>query len=160
MFVASFVNAFVDRILPCFPERGIASGETGTSQRDLWRFSRVIAVSSALTLGDRAGGQARDGPHSPLSQFGIYVIAAALAAAPTVFAFNYPSAIVYPAVAEAWRDRPRSPSLLSVLGPLLLSLCLWRGGTVVGIRPDHPILYDPRYLPAGRYLSVLAISSR
>ena len=39
-----------------------------------------------------------------LSQFGTYVVASALATAPTVFAYDYASTIVYPSTSAAWRE--------------------------------------------------------
>ena len=83
-----------------FPGLPCASGWTEIAG-DLWRFSQVIAVSSALTLVIGQVDKLVSRALLPLDQFGIYVIAASLAAAPNAFAANYAAAIVYPAAAAA-----------------------------------------------------------
>ena len=71
---------------------------------DLWQFSRVIAVSSTLTLVLTQVDKLAMARILSLGEFGTYVIASSLAGAPQVFAFNYSSSIVYPAAAAAWRE--------------------------------------------------------
>ena len=96
----------------------------------------------------------------PLSQFGIYVIAASLAAAPTVFAFNYASAIVYPAIAAAWRDGNSITDAYYRSWGRFFYLYALGGGMLIGIADlVVRLLYDPRYVGAARYLSVLAVST-
>ena len=134
------------------PDRDIAA--------DLWRFSKVIAVSSALTLVITQVDKLAMARMLPLSQFGIYVIAASLAAAPTVFAFNYSSAIVYPAIAEAWRENRSIAAAYYRSWGRFFYLYAFGGGLLIGIADlIVRILYDPRYLAAGRYLSILAVST-
>jgi lipopolysaccharide exporter len=134
------------------PDRSIAS--------DLWRFSRVIAVSSALTLVITQVDKLAMARILPLSEFGIYVIAASLAAAPTVFAFNYASAIVYPAVAAAWRDGGSIADAYYRCWGRFFYLYALGGGALIGVADlVVRLLYDPRYLGAGRYLSILAVST-
>lgn len=134
------------------PDRAIAG--------DLWRFSRVIAVSSALTLLITQLDKLAMARMLPLSQFGIYVIAASLAAAPTVFAFNYSSAIVYPAVAEAWREGKSVADAYYRSWGRFFYLYSLGGGMLIGIADlIVRFLYDPRYLAAATYLSILAVST-
>jgi lipopolysaccharide exporter len=158
MFVASVMKVWAGYRL--FPGPRHALRRDLEVIADLWRFSRVIAVSSALTLMIGQVDKLALARILPLSQFGIYVIAASLAAAPTVFAFNYASTIVYPAAAAAWRDGGSIADAYYRSWGRFFYLYAFGGGALVGVA-DLLIrmLYDPRYLPAARYLSFLAIST-
>ena len=134
------------------PDREVAT--------DLWRFSRVIGISSALTLLVTQVDKLAMGRVLPLGQFGIYVIAASLASAPTAFAFNYESAIVYPAVAAAWRKGDSiADAYYRCWGRFFYLYVFATGGLIGGADLLVRLLYDPRYLAAARYLSILAIGT-
>jgi O-antigen/teichoic acid export membrane protein len=95
-----------------------------------------------------------------LSQFGTYVIASTLAAAPTAFAYNYAASIVYPAVAAAWRNNDAIRDVYYRCWGKFFYLYAVGGGCLIGgsdvlIR----VLYDPRYIAAGRYLALLAVTT-
>lgn len=127
---------------------------------DLWRFSRAVATSGALTLIISQIDKLALGRVLSLSQFGIYVVATSLAAAPMAFAFNYASSIVYPAVASAWREGASLSEAYYRCWGRYFYLYAFGGGLLVGsanllIR----LLYDPRYEPAAQYLSILAVST-
>lgn len=127
---------------------------------DLWRFSRMIAASSAVTLVITQVDKLAMARILSLGQFGTYVIASTLAAAPTSFAFNYTSAIVYPTTAAAWREgRSVSDAYYRCWGKFFY-LYAFGGGALIGVA-DLLIrfLYDPRYEPAAKYLSILAVAT-
>ena len=127
---------------------------------DLWRFSRMIAVSSALTLVISQVDKLALGRILPLSQFGTYVIASALAAAPTAFAYNYSFGIVYPAVAAAVRDGvSATSSYYRCWGRFFYLYAFAGGGLVGGADLMVRLLYDPRYAAAATYLEILAIGT-
>jgi lipopolysaccharide exporter len=158
MFVASFMRVWAGYAL--FPGPRHALRADRQIAADLWRFSRVIAASSALTLVIGQVDKLALARILSLGQFGIYIIAASLAAAPTAFAFNYSSSIVYPAAAAAWRDGTSIAQAYYRSWGRFFYLYAFGGGALIGganllIR----LLYDPRYLPAARYLTVLAIST-
>jgi len=95
-----------------------------------------------------------------LSQFGTYVIASTLAAAPTVFAFNYASTIVYPATAAAWREGVSiSEAYYRCWGRFFYLYAIGGGVLIGGADLLIRILYDPRYLPAAKYLAILAVAT-
>ena len=158
MFAASAIKVWAGYTL--FPgsrlrfrlDRGIAA--------DLWKFSQVIAVSSALTLVIGQVDKLVLARILPLSQFGIYVIAASLAAAPIAFAANYAAAIVYPAAAAAKRaGSPIADAYYRCWGRFFY-LYAFGGGALIGVADlIIRILYDPRYLPAAHYLSILAVGT-
>jgi len=127
---------------------------------DLWSFSRVVAVSSALTLVVGQFDKLALGRILPLKEFGIYVLAAALAAAPTTFAFNYASTIVYPVLAAAWRDGSSIANAYYSCWRRYFYLYAFAAGGLIGAADLLVrLLYDPRYEPVANYLSILAIST-
>lgn len=158
MFVASAVRLWIGyRIFPgsrhrYLPDRSIAS--------DLWRFSRVIAASSALTLVISQFDKLAMARIMSLGQFGTYVIASSIASAPTVFAFNYASAIVYPAAGAAWREGTPIGDAYYSCRQRFFYLYALAGGGLIGVADlIVRLLYDPRYSLAGRYLSIIAVST-
>ena len=127
---------------------------------DFWQFSRVIAVSSTLTLVLTQVDKLAMARILSLGEFGTYVIASSLAGAPQVFAFNYSSAIVYPAAAAAWRENRSIADAYYRCWGRFFYLYAFGGGALIGVADlIVRLLYDPRYLPAGLYLSILAVST-
>jgi lipopolysaccharide exporter len=127
---------------------------------DLWQFSRVIALSSALTLLLTQVDKLAMARILSLSQFGTYVIASSLAGAPQVFGFNYASSIVYPAAAEAWREGGSIADAYYRCWGRFFYLYAFGGGALIGVAGLLVrVLYDPRYMPAALFLSILAVST-
>jgi len=127
---------------------------------DLWRFARLIAASSALTLVITQIDKLAMSRILTLGQFGTYVIASTLAAAPTVFAFNYASTLVYPAVATAWRAGSSiSDVYYRCWGRFFYLYALGGGALIGGADLLIRFLYDPRYLASARYLTILAVAT-
>jgi O-antigen/teichoic acid export membrane protein len=158
MLVASVVRVWVSYALfPGNPRRFRHDREIAG---DLWRFSRLIAASSALTLVITQVDKLAMSRILPLSQFGTYVIASTLAVAPTAFAYNYASGIVFPAVASAWRAGGSiSDAYYRCWGRFFYFYAFCGGGLIGGADLLIRLLYDPRYLPAIRYLTILAIGT-
>jgi lipopolysaccharide exporter len=131
-----------------------------TVSADLWRFSRVVAMSSALTLVIGQVDKLALGRVLPLSQFGIYVLASSLAAAPTVFGYNYATTIVYPAVATANREGASIAEAYYGCWRRFFYLYAFAAGGLIGVA-DLLVrfLYDPRYEPVAFYLSILGVST-
>ena len=158
MFVASAIKVWAGYTL--FPGSRLRFRPDRSIAADLWKFSRVVAVSSALTLVIGQVDKLVLARILPLSQFGIYVIAASLAAAPIAFAANYAAAIVYPAAAVAWRDGTSIADAYYRSWGRFFYLYAFGGGALIGVADlIIRILYDPRYLPAAHYLSILAVST-
>jgi O-antigen/teichoic acid export membrane protein len=158
MLVASVVRVWVSYAL--FPGNRRRFRPDREVTADLWRFSRVIAASSALTLVITQVDKLAMSRILPLSQFGTYVIASTLAAAPTAFAYNYASSIVYPAVASAWRaGESISDAYYRCWGRFFYLYAFCGGGLIGGADLLIRLLYDPRYLAAIRYLTILAVGT-
>jgi O-antigen/teichoic acid export membrane protein len=127
---------------------------------DLWRFSRVVGVSSTLTLAIAQLDKLALGRILTLSEFGTFVIASSLAAAPTVFAFKYASTIVYPAIARAWRNDQSIRNAYYGCWGRFFYLYAFGGGGLIGVSGLLvALLYDDRYLAAGDYLAIFGIST-
>jgi lipopolysaccharide exporter len=158
MIVASSVKAYVSYVFFSGGRHSIRRDREIAA--DLWRFSRVIAVSSALTLVITQIDKLALGRILPLSQFGIYIVAASLASAPAAFAFNYASAIVYPALSAASREGESIAEAYYRGWGRFFYLYAFGGGGLIGVA-DLLVrfLYDPRYLAAAHYLSILAVST-
>ena len=157
MLIASMVRVWMSRTL--FPGGHIYRRDRDVAS-DLWRFSRVIAASSALTLVITQVDKLALSRILPLSQFGTYVIASTLAAVPTGFVAGYSNGIVYPTVAAAWREgRPIKDTYYRCWGRFFYLYALAAGGLIGGADLLIRFLYDPRYLPAAFYLMILAIGT-
>lgn len=158
MFVASAAKVWAGYSL--FPGSSLRYRLDRDIAADLWRFSKVIAVSSALTLMIGQIDKLVLARSLPLSQFGIYVIAASLAGAPVAFAANYAAAIVYPAAAVAARDVSSIAEAYYRSWGRFFYLYAFGGGALIGVADLLiRLLYDPRYLSAAFYLSILAVST-
>ena len=158
MLIASIVRVWLSYVL--------FSGDRHLFRRDreiaadLWQFGRMIAASSALTLIITQVDKLAMSRILSLSQFGTYVLASSLAAAPTVFAVNYAATIVYPAAARAWREgNSISDAYYRCCGRFFYAYA-FGGGALIGVANLLiRLLYDPRYLLAARYLAILAVGT-
>lgn len=128
--------------------------------RDLWAFARFVTGSSMITLLLMQSDKVILGRLMPLDDFGFYMLAVNLAAAPLAFTTAYASRVLFPAYSQLWRDgsadlkaefyaRRRVPSLLYTFA----------AGGLIGSAPLLiAILYDPRYEASALYLQFLAIT--
>lgn len=128
--------------------------------RDLWAFARFVTGSSIITLLLMQTDKVILGRLMPLDDFGFYILAGNLAAAPLAFTTAYASRVLFPAYSQLWRDqsdnlkaefyaRRRLPSLLYTFA----------AGGLIGSAPLLiAILYDPRYEASALYLQLLAIT--
>jgi O-antigen/teichoic acid export membrane protein len=96
-----------------------------------------------------------------LDQFGLYAIAITIASAPVGFAESYVLRVLFPIYSQTWRDAPgeighvyykakRRAAILYAFG------C---GGLLGAATLIIALLYDPRYLSASTFLSLLLIST-
>ena len=158
MLAASTVRVWISRSL-FVGDRHVFRGDRKVAA-DLWRFSRLIAASSAMTLAISQVDKLALSRILPLSQFGTYVVAATLATAPTAFAFNYAYGIVYPSVASAWRQGGSvKDAYYGCWGRYFYLYAFGGGGLILGADLLIRLLYDQRYLPAIHYLNILAIAT-
>lgn len=128
---------------------------------ELWRFSRVIAASSALTLAISQVDRLVLARLFTLQQFGVYAIAGALATAPTVIASLYSSRIMFPVMSETWRVAPERlrQTFYGIRGRVFFGYLFAAGGLIGSASLVIRLLYDPRYADAASYLHLLAITT-
>ncbi|WP_305172855.1 oligosaccharide flippase family protein [Sphingomonas aurea] len=128
---------------------------------ELWRFSRFITGSTILTLIITQGDKLILTRALPLHTLGLYVIAAGLAAVPASLIGAYASKVTYPLLAEVRREAPETMAYQFYHHRLAPALCYaFAAGGLIGFGPTLiAVLYDPRYLGAGAFLQILAISS-
>jgi len=128
---------------------------------ELWRFSRMIAASSTLTLIISQIDRLVLARLFSLQQFGVYSIAGSLSNAPTTIAQLYSGRIFYPVIAETWRSDPDGlrNAIYGMRGSVFYAYLLAAGGLIGAAPLVIGILYDPRYAGAATYLQLLAITT-
>lgn len=128
--------------------------------REFLAWSRVVLVSSALTLLLAQSDKFILARVFSLQEFGLYSLAIGIASAPQGFVSSYVIKVVFPVYASTWRERPdglanvyynvrRRASALYALG------C---GGMIGGAPLLFAVLYDPRYQGAALFMSIVMIS--
>ncbi len=158
MLASSALKTFMSYVL--FPDSVRKPAFDRHYMRELWAFARFVTGSSIITLILLQSDKFVFARLMSLDEFGFYILAGNLAAAPFAFTTAYASRVLYPAYSEAWREgkedlrayfyeKRRLPSLL---------YCFAAGG-LIGCAPlIIALLYDPRYAPAAIYLQILAIT--
>jgi lipopolysaccharide exporter len=129
--------------------------------RELWGFSRYIAMSSLLTLFVMQIDKLVLARWMPLSVYGLYAIAVTLAQAPMGIASPYTSRVLLPAyaaVARENRDNLRR-SFYAMRRNVLLLYMFGSGGLIGGASLLIALLYDPRYAGVTPFLQFLGIST-
>lgn len=129
--------------------------------KELWEFARVIGPSSYLTLIILQADKIFLGATLSLESFGLYTVAATLAASPTVLAWSYTRRVLYPIYAETARESPERLAEIfygkrraaSIVFTFLTAATA--GGSALIIA----LLYDPRYMGAAPILTWLCVSA-
>ena len=129
--------------------------------RELWSFSRYIAVSSILSLLILQSDKVVLARIMPLSAYGLYAIAVTLAAAPVGLATPYAIRVLFAVYSKKVReDRERLRDIIYPTRRKVVLLYLAGVGGMIGAAPlIIEILYDPRYRGVTPYLQLLLISS-
>jgi O-antigen/teichoic acid export membrane protein len=128
--------------------------------REFLAWSRIVLMSSTLTLLLAQTDKLILARLFSLQEFGLYALAISIASAPQSFASSYITKVVFPVYAQTWREQPanmanvyykvrRGASALYAFG------C---GGLVGGAALLFAILYDPRYEGAALFMSIIMIS--
>ncbi|WP_420142577.1 oligosaccharide flippase family protein [Sphingomonas sp.] len=129
--------------------------------KEMWSFSRYIAMSSLLTLLVMQSDKIVLARLMPLTVYGLYAIATTLNLAPATLAYNYANRVLYPIYARVARDEPGS--LRRVFYDRRRKVvCLYMfavGGLIGGAPLLVEMLYDDRYRDVSIYLRLLAIST-
>ena len=159
MVLQDFVRAVLSYAL--FPDSAQRPARDPAIAREFRTFSHMVLASSAMTLLIAQSDKFVLGRLFTLGEFGLYSIAVTIAGAPTSFVSSYVRRILFPVCAQTVREAPerlrsvyygvrRSTALLYAFG------C---GGLLGSARFLVALLYDPRYLPASTFISILMIAS-
>jgi O-antigen/teichoic acid export membrane protein len=129
--------------------------------REFLGFSRIVLMSSALSLLIGQSDKLVLGRLFTLDQFGLYALAVTIASAPTAFAESYVHRVLFPIYAQTWRQIPsKIPTVYYAAKRLPALLYAFACGGLIGSAPLLvALLYDPRYSSASTFLALLAIAS-
>lgn len=127
--------------------------------REIWAFSRNIALSSALSLFIFQVDKVLLARMMPLAAFGLYAIATTLATAPEAIATPYCGRVLYPAYADAARGARASLGQVfyGLRRRLSLLYAVGVGGLIGGAPVLVGILYDARYAGVALLLRIVAV---
>lgn len=144
-----------------FPDSSQGFARDRAIALEFLNFSSFIMVSSALTMVLGQTDKIVLGRIFSLSEFGLYSIALTIVTAPLSFAESYVNRIVFPICSQTWR---RSPSEIARVyySVRRLSAGLYAfacGGLMGSAMLLVALLYDTRYAPAARFVSLLMIAT-
>lgn len=129
--------------------------------REMWDFSRYIAISSILSLAILQSDKVVLAKIMPLSAYGLYAIAATLAVAPGALATPYATRILLAIYAKTARENRSEMREVVYRSRRKVTLLYMAGvGGLIGAAPlIIEILYDPRYRGVAPFLQLLLIST-
>jgi len=157
MYVGAATNAiFSYALFPGFAHRLAFDREIG---KELWAFSRLVIVSSIITVILGQADKVFIGRTLSLEALGLYMLAVSLTNAGQHLVLTYVSRVLLPAYSQAARQaRERLAAIYySARWRLTLSLAFLLGGGAGGGHLLARILFDERYLGAGIFISLLSL---
>lgn len=127
---------------------------------EIIRYGRWILLGTLLTFLGGRGIQAIQGVLVEIEILGLLVIAQTLGWLPGDLTGKLLSNIAFPAIARQARERPErvAPTLFRIQSTILVGvlpfflLLSWFAQDLIAL------MYDPRYLPAGDFLSLMALN--
>jgi O-antigen/teichoic acid export membrane protein len=129
--------------------------------RELWGFSRYIAMSSMLSLLILQSDKIVLARLMPLATYGLYAIATTLAAAPASLSVPYANRVLYAAYSKAVRIDPATlRHVFYERRRKVVLLYMFAVSMIIGGAPLLiEILYDPRYRGVAPYLQLITIAA-
>ena len=129
--------------------------------REMWGFSRYIAMSSILSLAILQSDKVVLARIMPLSAYGLYAIAVTLAAAPAGLSTPYATRILLSVYSKAAREARETLRRVVYQTRRKVTLLYMGGvGLLLGAAPlVIEVLYDPRYRGVTPFLQLLLISA-
>jgi O-antigen/teichoic acid export membrane protein len=126
---------------------------------ELWRFARIIVLSSAITLILSQADKIFIGCTMTLDQFGLYMLAVNLTLAAQGLIRTYSVRVLYPLFADTARDASETLTRIyyAARRRMTLVLAFLLGGGIGGGSLAVRILFDDRYLAAGIFVSLLCL---
>ncbi|MBW8911021.1 MAG: oligosaccharide flippase family protein, partial [Sphingomonas sp.] len=132
-----------------------------TAAAEFFGFSRVIMVSSFVTLLITQSDKILFAKLFTLGDFGVYILAANLALSTQPFGRNYVLRFFFPLVSRVWRNTPEALGVVFYEARRRVYLLLFAGfGLAIGAAPLlFAILFDHRYEHGWIFLSILLLRS-
>lgn len=129
--------------------------------REMWGFSRYIAMSSILSLAILQSDKVVLARIMPLSSYGLYAIAVTLAAAPAGLSIPYATRVLLSVYSKTARENREGLRRVVYQTRRKVTLAYMAGvGAMLGGAPLLiEILYDPRYRGVTPFLQLLLIST-
>jgi O-antigen/teichoic acid export membrane protein len=129
--------------------------------KELWSFSRYIAMSSLLSLAILQSDKVVLAKIMPLAAFGLYSIAVTLSAAPAGLAHPYALRVLLSVYSKTAREDRAAMRHVVYARRRKVTLAYMGGvGAMIGLAPlIVEILYDPRYRGVVPFLQLLLIST-
>jgi O-antigen/teichoic acid export membrane protein len=128
--------------------------------RELVGFGKWVFISTLLTFFAMQLDKLLLGKLIPMSLLGVYSIALVLANLPRDLLGGISSAVLFPALAEKFRDNPQQMhDKVNRARGILLRLGLMACVGVTVFAPAFFMLYDPRYAAAGWIAQFLSLSA-
>jgi len=158
MIFSSVVKACLSYLV--FPGSGRRWNFNIVRSRELWRYSRYIAMSSLLSLAILQSDKLVLARLMPLATYGLYAIATTLAVTPGMLAAQYATRVLYGAYSHTVRNDPANLAnvFYTVRRKVILLYMFGVGGLIGGAPLLIEILYDPRYRGVAHFLQLLAIA--
>jgi O-antigen/teichoic acid export membrane protein len=128
---------------------------------ELWRFARYITGSTIITLILSQTDKLVLSRLFTLELMGLYVLASNLATAAAGLAAAYSSRVLYPSLAQCWREAPdrlREEFYRKRMPLSALYIC-GVGGMMGAAHLIIAILYDERYQAASPFFQLLCVST-
>ncbi|MBD2750170.1 oligosaccharide flippase family protein [Microvirga sp. BT688] len=153
------LNLLLSYILFPFARHRLAFSKSVTEE--FWRFSKIIMVSSILSLVIGQADKVILARVLTLEEFGLYAIALNLASVMSNFASIYVTRVLYPMYAKLWQqgEEVLAHNYYIVKRQVSMAFAFLAGAVVTSAAIPIYILYDNRYVGAAFYLSILAFGS-
>jgi lipopolysaccharide exporter len=128
---------------------------------ELWGFSRYITGSTMITLVLSQTDKLILSRVFTLDVLGLYILGSNLATAAAGLATAYASRVLYPHLAECWRERPEAlrGEFYAKRMPISMLYMVAVGGAMGAAGLIVAILYDERYADAAVFFQILSIST-
>ena len=155
MIVASFLRTVLSYFI--FPNAKHRIARDREISREFLAFSRIVLVSSALTLVLSQADRMVLARVFTLSEFGLYAIAINITSGPASFASQFISRVAFPIYSKTWNHTPdRLKHAYYDVGRKTVLAYGFGCGVIVGAAPIIiRLLYDPRYHDAAIFLSIM-----
>jgi O-antigen/teichoic acid export membrane protein len=160
LIIGLYVSGFARALLTLFilPRRSHLAFDRGMA-REFLKFSRIIMLSSLITLLISQSDKILFARLFNFADFGVYMLATNLALSAEPFGRNYVLRLFYPTMSRIWRETPAElPVAFYANRSRMYRLYFACFGLAIGLAPLlFAVLFDHRYEYGWIFLSILLI---